>query len=592
MSEETEAHSRRLAFAGVALVLITARLLGPGPLRTALAVGLIVAVPTIALLHPVVGRLFVLVSALGAWVAFPAWQAGEPAALPVMLLNRLAFFAVPPLLVDLTLSEKARARLRIGPLHLYAPAAVMVVGALVHLRLRSGASFALVESEIQRANIFYGLCYLVLLLVGSVLRIGGPQPRVLPAAADRGTELDEEGRFALASRVHERDGQFERAAQAAERAGDWARAARLYKQTGQDVPAGDMFYRAEMWSAALEAYEQGHAFAAAARLATQLGDLDRALKLYEEAGDRPAAVRALESAGRPVSAEQYRRAGMLDRAADAFEQAGEWERAADVFEHDLHDVERAAATHLKAGSGVHAGRLLESVGRSDDALRAYLSVPAGSVDAARLLLASGKSERAAEVLARLPQQALEKLEDERTLVVVARVMLESNRVDEAIAILQQLKRRGGETGGSVHLLLGRAFQAKGLRDLAVEELRIAQSLPLEPSDELLATYLSGCLQESLGRYEDALEDYRRVLKQDLKYRDVEKRYRRTCAIISQGALGARKREQRTKSPVESGGLAPPTAGLAPGPSPAVADAALENTPPRPPEDKDPPGWIS
>ena len=61
------------------------------------------------------------------------------------------------------------------------------------------------------------------------------------------------------------------------------------------------------------------------------------------------------------------------------------------------------------------------------------------------------------------------------LTVVARVMLEGGRHDEAARILQGLKRRGN-AGGPVRLLLGRAFLGKGLQSLAEQELRAATSL--------------------------------------------------------------------------------------------------------------------
>jgi len=222
---------------------------------------------------------------------------------------------------------------------------------------------------------------------------------------------------------------------------------------------------------------------------------------------------------------QYRQAGLLEEAATAFHASGDWLSAAEIYEHDLEDLDRAAVLHLKAGSFLHGGQLLELLGRAQEALEAYAAVPAGAVDAARLFLSAGRSQEAAEVLTRLPAAELDRLSDETTLTLVARVMIESGRHDEAVRVLQGLKRRGS-VGGAVHLLLGRAFLAKGLQDLAEEELRTATSLPLDPDDATYAAYLLGCILEAAEQSDEALRVFHEILNKDLNYADVEQRYRR------------------------------------------------------------------
>jgi tetratricopeptide (TPR) repeat protein len=97
-----------------------------------------------------------------------------------------------------------------------------------------------------------------------------------------------------------------------------------------------------------------------------------------------------------------------------------------------------------------------------------------------------------------------------------------------VRIAQGLKRRGS-TSGPLCLLLGRAFLRKGLRDLAVEELRIATSLPLDPPDETLAAYLLGCALEEEQQVEEAVRIFHAILQKDLGYADVQERYRRLKA---------------------------------------------------------------
>ncbi len=495
-----------------------------GPFKSIVAVAFIFGVPVMALRLYAAGPAFALVAALGAWVVFRPSLAAGVAALPVQLAWRLAYIAAPALVLGIALSERDRERLRLGPIHLYGPAVVMALGAIVHLFARERTTAH--DAEISQPLAIYSLCYSALIAVAVVLRLQqAPQTaaRKETAPLARGEELEEQGRHALASRAYEREGQMERAADTAERAGDWARAARLNKVNGQDFRAGEMYSRAQMWKEALECYERSRSHAAAAQVCVRLGDVERAAQILEQAGDRPGAIRILEDAGRTPTSEQYMKAGMPARAAAVHEEVGAYTRAADVYEHKLNDRAKAADLHLKAGDFLKAGRLLESLGRQQEALEAYSAVPAGAVDAARLFLAAGHPERAAEMLARLPPEQLAQLEDESTLAVVARVMIDSGRNDDAIRILQGLKRRGSASG-IVRLLLGRAFLNNGLLELAEEELRVAADMPLEPADEMRAGYLLGCVLETRGKIDDAVRAFHEIMQKDLHYMDVQARY--------------------------------------------------------------------
>jgi hypothetical protein len=147
------------------------------------------------------------------------------------------------------------------------------------------------------------------------------------------------------------------------------------------------------------------------------------------------------------------------------------------------------------------------------------------VDAARLCLAAGQPQQAAQLLGRLSPERLEAIEDEGTLIVAAKVMLESGQGDDAVRLLQGMKRRGSGTG-PVRMLLGRAFLDGGLVELAEEELRAASELPMEPGEELRAKYLLGCVLEMRGESADALRAFHEVMQTDLHYQDVQERYRR------------------------------------------------------------------
>ena len=519
----------RFGLAALVVCLAVGQASAGGPAKSIVAVALIIGVPVIALRLYAAGPAFCLAAALGAWVVFRPSLAAGIQDLPVQLAWRLAYIAAPPLVLGLALTGRDRERLRLGSVHLYGPAAVMAIGVVIHLftRGRTPAHGA----EINQPLAIYSLCYAALIAVAVVMRLQEPPQTAAgkeAAPLARGEELEEQGRHALASRAYEREGQTEKAAASAERAGDWARAARLDKVNGQDFHAGEMFARARMWKEALECYERSRSYAAAARVCVQLGDVERAAQILEQAGDRAGVVRILEESGRTPTSDQYMKAGMPARAAAVHEEVGAYARAAEVYEYKLNDRGRAAEMHLKAGDFLKAGRLLEGLGRKQEALEAFSATPTGAVDAARMCLAAGMPERAAEMLARLQPEQLAQLEDESTLAVVARVMIDSGRNDDAVRILQGLKRRGSASG-MVRLLLGRAFLNTGLLELAEEELRIAADMPLEPADEMRAGYMLGCVLETRGKIDDAVHAFHEIMQKDLHYMDAQARYTRLKA---------------------------------------------------------------
>lgn len=537
--KEHDTGTLRFGLAAVVVLLVLASLWTGGPIKSVAAVALIFGVPVLATRLYAAGPAFALFAALAVWFVFrPSLQTGIPE-LPVQLAWRLAYIAAPALVLGMALATRDRERLGVGPMHLYGPAVAMALGAIVHLfaRERTAAS----EAEIGTPLTIYSLCYTALIAVAMVLRLQNAPASAMrkdPVAAPlaRGEQLEEEGRHGLASRAYEREGQMERAADTAERAGDWARAARLSQVSGQDFRAGEMYARARMWNEALECYERARSYPAAARVCVQMGDVDRAAEILDKAGDRAGAIKILEQSGRTPTSDQYLKAGMPARAAAVHEEVGAYARAADVYEHKLNDRARAAELYRKGGDFLKAGRLFEGMGRKQDALEAYSASPAGAVDAARMLLAAGQPARAAEMLKHLGPDQLSEVEDEQTLCMVARVMIGSGNGDDGVRILQGLKRRGSASG-TVRLLLGRAFLDGGLLEMAEEELRVAADMPLEPADEMRATYLLGCVLETRGKIDEAVRAFYNVMQKDLHYMDAQTRYVKLKARAAGGSAG-------------------------------------------------------
>lgn len=454
------------------------------------------------------------------------WLCTGGDSLLVTLARLAAYLALPAVLLHRLLGEELRRRLRVELLHVYAPCAVALAGLLASAVWRAAQGQPPLGPELRQASLVYGICYLALMAAAVV---AGATRRAEAAAAppppQRASEAEEQGRFAVASRLYEREGQVEKAAELAGRAGEWGRAAELLQRAGDSFGAGEMHARAGSWDRALACYEQARQWAAAARAAQQLGQAERAAQLYERAGDHGAAADALQRAGLPAPPELLHRAQRHEEAARAWQAAGDRLRAAEVREHDLGDAAGAAELYFQARAFLQAGRLFEQLGEMEEALQAYLAAPEGRFEALRLQLALGRADEAAGLVRGLPPEALERLEDEATVARVGQALLNGGHVADAIRLLQAARRRGLE-GGAVHLLLGRGFLAQGLPDLAEEALSVATHLPLEPALELEAAYLRGCTLEAAGRLSEALEAFHGLLQKDFGYADAEARYRR------------------------------------------------------------------
>jgi hypothetical protein len=83
----------------------------------------------------------------------------------------------------------------------------------------------------------------------------------------------------------------------------------------------------------------------------------------------------------------------------------------------------------------------------------------------------------------------------------------------------------------MHLLLGRSLLAKGMPDLAEEELRTAARLPMDAKREIEAAYLLACTLEAAHKDAEAVEALRTVLQRDFLHADAEARYRRLKAKL-------------------------------------------------------------
>lgn len=511
-------------------ILALGRVTPPGPFLAVLAL-LALALPVAFLfrLEPLPRAVLLAGTAAGFRAAFGRLVDYEPIAFVGLLALETAYYAAPPFLLNLVVllfGQRVREPLRVEAVHVYLPLLVVVpvvAGTLIYQKLtdveRLGPSLRLVAA-------IYGLCYAGIFLVVVWTRMGAAgAPESGHDATARAADLESTGRFGMAARYYAHEGNLAKAAEMAERAGEWERAAELRRRIGDHLNAAEMYARAERWDEAAEAYGRAGHHAAAALVCERRGWLDRAAAAFERAGDPASAVRVLEGARRQPSAELYEKAGLHAKAAAVHLAHGSWQRAAEILECNLGDVDGAARLCLEAAAFTEAGRLFEKAKKIDEAIEAYLKSPATAFEALRLCLEGDDLERAGRIAATLsPEAEAKAAEDEKTALILARIHYQGGRLDDAIRLLQRLKRRSA-SGGGVYLLLGVCFRDKGLPDLAEQELSTAVTLPLDPREDMEARYELGRVLEVLGRPGPALDIYRDIMKQQFDYRDVEQRYR-------------------------------------------------------------------
>lgn len=102
-------------------------------------------------------------------------------------------------------------------------------------------------------------------------------------------------------------------------------------------------------------------------------------------------------------------------------------------------------------------------------------------------------------------------------------LLEAGDVDAAIAELQQAVKDPRKRSAA-HGSMGRAFRQKGMGDIALGQLQKALDAAGGSGDHATEiVYDMGVLCEELGRPDEALAFFSRILEQDIGYRDVSRK---------------------------------------------------------------------
>ncbi|WP_214875566.1 tetratricopeptide repeat protein [Exiguobacterium sp. CH10] len=168
-------------------------------------------------------------------------------------------------------------------------------------------------------------------------------------------------------------------------------------------------------------------------------------------------------------------------------------------------LDEAALTHiiemLESGETEHALAHIEELekdGSDDDRLAI-----------ADLYLELGLADRATEVLSKL---YVDYEGDPNVALSLAEAYLDSDREEEAIAVLEKVKSDDAETQVRSLVLLADLYQSQGLDEVAVKKLM--EALEKNP-DEPLLIYGLAELYASTGSFEQAIPLYARLPKMNL-----------------------------------------------------------------------------
>jgi serine/threonine-protein kinase len=411
---------------------------------------------------------------------------------------------------------------------------------------------------------------------------------------DRGNRLEAARLFALAGSwdkaadLYNKSGYPLRAAEAYEKAGDSLQAAQCYERHFME----NVSYSTTYSATAVPAADQKSALHAG-RLFEKTGDRPRALQAFLKGGyHKEAAEVLMKDGGFARAAELFIRAGEPARAADAWDRAGDAVQAANLRgELALKEekVAEAARFFVQGRDYLRAAELFESKGMLADAAGSYEAgdsyAAAGSV-----YIRAGLKDRAAasyekagefETSAKLYEEAGDRLKaielfDKAGLTFKSgeSAALAGQR-DKAIQLLQKVGA-DDEYHAQATELLARLFIEAGKPGLAVERLQRALGSGAVTSANLSLHYWRAVALERAGRADEAMELFRKVLAEDMMFKDVEKRVARLEGDRSAPLLPIPSVAVATNAPPRSPAPAPATARVpaaAPAPTPSPAAAA-------------------
>lgn len=321
--------------------------------------------------------------------------------------------------------------------------------------------------------------------------------------------------------------------------------------------AGRLYEKAGDAARALQVYVKGGYFKEAASACLALKEYRRAAEFYLRADDPESAAAAFDSAGDHVPAANLRgevalKADRPTEAAAFFQAGADYLRAAELYE-SQGQLTQAAGAYEAGESWAAAGGVYIRAGLKDRAASSYER--AGDLaTAAKLYEESGNAQRAMDLYARSGQTF-------KSGEAAAR----AGERDKAIALLQRVSPSDENYRAAVELM-AQLFIDSRMPALALE--RVQRAIGGQPisSANLDLYYWLALAQEAAGQRDEALANCKRILAEDLHYRDVE---RRVAAIqAGEPMLAPASSFAASPAPSPASSAAPPAAdaGESPGAS--------------------------
>ncbi|MGH9463071.1 MAG: protein kinase domain-containing protein [Vicinamibacteria bacterium] len=390
---------------------------------------------------------------------------------------------------------------------------------------------------------------------------------------------EEHGHKIDAAKLYFDAGRFNRAAELYEAVSYYPQAAQAYEKLGNALKAAENYEN--HWAATSSVGGSGLISSPSdrdqkvARMAGQLyekaGAFDKAASIYRRARlSRPAAELAARTGRYDEAGEMLLKDEELEKAAEMFEKAGQRERAA-VIRGEVAfrkgDVAQAAQEFLKGGDNLRAAELFESVGDLASAARCY-EQSESLLQAANVYLRAEKKEEAADMFAKggdalmaaklyadvgRDAEASELFEQAEHYFEAGRLANKSGDQERAIRLFQRLDP-SDENYEHATLLLSRLFLNKNMVSLAEEKLqRVLRDRPIG-NQTLEHYYCLGLVYEKLGKRDEALETFRKVMAERYGYEDVEERIAKLSAKppLASSSLGTAPSPPASPPPTRAG----------------------------------------
>jgi len=407
---------------------------------------------------------------------------------------------------------------------------------------------------------------------------------------EKGNTLEAARLFALAQEwskaadLYAKAGYPLRAAEAFEKQGEWLKAAECHEKHFMEnvsfsttysstapsadqraaLHAGRLYEKAGDLNKALSIYVKGQYFKEAGAASGKLGQHAKAAEWFMRAEDPQSAANAFEQAGDKVKAANLRGEVALKQekvpdAARAFQDGQDYLRAAELYE-SVGMLAEAAGAYEAGDSYAAAGSVYIRAGLKDRAAASYER--AGDLEtAAKLYEEAGSAHKAME------------LYDKAGLTFKSgEAAANAGEREKAIGLLQRVPPTDDNYRAATEVL-ARLFIESRMPGLAIERLqKVLAGQPVSAAT-LDLNYWLAMAHEASGAPQEALSLYKKVLAEDLQFKDVDKR----VARLQSGAPAA---AAPTPRPVTPRPMAPPPA--APQPRAGSALTSAPTAAPAPP----------